>query len=51
MTAIAIGSMFAVTLVAVVWAVKKLPSGCWADCRQGRDQCKQECKEQNANSK
>ncbi len=48
MTAIAIGSIFAVTLLAVVWAVRKLPGGCWGECRQGRDQCNQECREQNA---
>jgi hypothetical protein len=39
MTSIAIGSIFAVTLVAVVWAVKKLPSGCCGECRQGRGIC------------
>jgi hypothetical protein len=50
MTAIAIGSVFAVTLVAIVWAVRKLPGGCFGDCRQGRNPCDQECKDQNANS-
>jgi len=50
MTAIAIGSIFAVTLVAIVWVLRKLPGGCLGDCRQGRDQCDQECKDQNANS-
>jgi hypothetical protein len=50
MTAIAVGSIFAVTLVAVVWTVKKLPRGCWGECRQGRDQCHQECEDKNANS-
>jgi hypothetical protein len=50
MTAIAIGSIFTVTLVAVFWAIKKLPGGCWGECRQGRNQCNQECKDQNANS-
>jgi hypothetical protein len=39
MTAIAIGSIFAVTLVAVAWAVRKLPGGCWGDCQQGRRPC------------
>ena len=39
MTAIAIGSIFAVTLVAIVWLVQKLPGGCSGDCRQGRDPC------------
>jgi hypothetical protein len=39
MTAIAIGSIFAITLVAIVWAVKKLPGGCLGECRQGRDPC------------
>jgi len=39
MTAIAIGSIFAVTLVAVVYVVKKLPGGCWGDCYQGRRSC------------
>ena len=39
MTAIAIGSIFAVTMVAVFWAVKKLPGGCDGECRQGRDCC------------
>ena len=50
MTAIAIGSIFALSLVAIVWAVKKLPGGSWGDCRQGRNQCDQLCKEKNANS-
>jgi hypothetical protein len=50
MTAIAIGSIFAVILIAVVWVVKKLPGGCLGECRQGRNQCNQECKDQNANS-
>jgi hypothetical protein len=50
MTAIAIGSVFAVTLVAVVYLVRKLPGGCVGDCRQGRDKCNQTCKEENANS-
>jgi len=50
MTAIAIGSVFAVTLVAIVWIVRKLPGGCFGDCRQGRDKCNQMCKEENANS-
>jgi hypothetical protein len=50
MTAIAIGSIFAVTVVAIVWIAKKLPGGCFGDCRQGRNQCNQECKDQNANS-
>ena len=49
MTAIAIGSIFAVTIVAVVWTVRKLPGGCWGECRQGREQCNQECKDKNAN--
>jgi hypothetical protein len=39
MTAIAFGSIFAVTLVGIVWAIKKLPGGCQGDCRQGRDRC------------
>ena len=39
MTAIAIGSIFAVTLLAVFWIVKKLPNGCSGDCRQGRYCC------------
>jgi hypothetical protein len=50
MTAIAIGSLFAVTLVAVVYLVRKLPGGCFGDCRQGRDKCNRGCKEENANS-
>ena len=50
MTGIAIGSIFAVILVAIVCIVKKLPGGCVGECRQGRDQCNQECKDQNANS-
>ena len=50
MTAIAIGSIFAVTLVAVVYVVKKIPGGCWGNCRQGRDKCNRECKDKNANS-
>ena len=49
MTAIAVVSIFAVTLVAVIYVVKKLPGGCWGDCRQGRDSCDQTCKDQNAN--
>jgi len=49
MTAIAIGSIFAVTVVAVVYVVKKLPGGCWGECRQGRDSCNQKCKDQDAN--
>jgi hypothetical protein len=48
MTAIAIGSIFAVTLVAIVWTIKKLPGGCFGDCRQGRDECDQPCKDANA---
>ena len=51
MTAIAMGSIFAVTVVAVAWLVKKLPGGCWGDCRQGRDQCNQECKDRNVKRK
>jgi hypothetical protein len=39
MTAIAIGSIFAVALVAIVYLVRKLPGGCFGDCRQGRDSC------------
>jgi hypothetical protein len=39
MTAIAVGSIFAVVLVAVVWLVQKLPGGCFGNCRQGRDPC------------
>lgn len=39
MTAIAIGAIFAVTVVAIVWIVRKLPGGCFGDCRQGRDTC------------
>jgi hypothetical protein len=39
MTAIAIGSIFSVALVAVVYLVRKLPGGCFGDCRQGRDPC------------
>jgi len=39
MTAIAVGSIFAVALVAVVYLVRKLPGGCFGDCRQGRDPC------------
>ena len=50
MTAIAVGSIFAVTLAAIVYLVRKLPGGCVGECRQGRDQCNQECKDQNANS-
>jgi hypothetical protein len=50
MTAIAIGSIFAVTVVAIVYLVRKLPGGCFGDCRQGRVQCNQKCKEENANS-
>jgi hypothetical protein len=50
MTAIAIGSIFAVTVVAVVYLVRKLPGGCFGDCRQGRVRCNQKCKDQNANS-
>jgi hypothetical protein len=50
MTAIAFGSIFAVTLLAVVWIVKKLPGGCHGECRQGRDECDQLCKDANAKS-
>lgn len=50
MTAIAVGSIFAVILVAVVYVVKKLPGGCWGNCRQGRNKCEQPCKDKNANS-
>jgi hypothetical protein len=39
MTAIAIGSLFAMTLVAIAYLVKKLPGGCSGECRQGRDPC------------
>ena len=48
MTAIAIGSIFTVILLAVVWIVKKLPGGCNGDCRQGRDDCNQPCEDANA---
>jgi hypothetical protein len=48
MTAIAIGSIFTVTLLAVVWIVKTLPGGCHSNCRQGRDDCNQPCKDTNA---
>ena len=48
MTAIAIGSIFTVVLLAVVWIVKMLPGGCSGDCRQGRDKCDQPCKDANA---
>jgi hypothetical protein len=51
MTAIAIGSIFAVLLVAVVWTIKKLPGGCWGNCRQGRDRCNQECEDKNDDRK
>jgi hypothetical protein len=51
MTAIAIGSIFVVILISIVWTVKKLPGGCWGECRQGRDQCNQVCKDKDANSK
>ena len=47
MTAIAIGSIFTVVLLAVVWIVKKLPGGCYGHCRQGRDTCDQLCKDIN----
>jgi hypothetical protein len=50
MTAIAVGSIFAVTLLAIVYLVRKLPGGCVGDCRQGRNKCDPECKDQNANS-
>lgn len=50
MTAIAVGSIFAVTLIAVIYVVKKLPGGCWGECQQGRNSCNQECKDKNANS-
>jgi hypothetical protein len=48
MTAIAIGSIFAVALLTVVWIVKNLPGGCYGDCRQGRDECDQPCKDADA---
>ncbi len=51
MTAIAIGSIFAVALLAVVWIVKKLPGGCYGECHQGRDECDQPCKDANAKRK
>ena len=50
MTAIAIGSIFAITLLAVVWIVKILPGGCHGSCRQGRKDCDQPCKDANAKS-
>jgi hypothetical protein len=51
MTAIAIGSIFAVTVVAIVWVVRKLSGGCFGDCRQGRDRCNQECEDKNDDRK
>lgn len=39
MTPIAVGSIFAVALLAVVWAVSKLPGGCSGGCEQGRKPC------------
>jgi len=50
MTAIAIGSIFAVALLVIVWIVKMLPGGCSGDCRQGRKECDQPCKDANAKS-
>jgi hypothetical protein len=39
MTAIAIGSIFAITLVGIVWLLNTMPRGCDGSCRQGRDKC------------
>jgi hypothetical protein len=50
MTAIAVGSIFAVILLAIVWIVKMLPGGCHGYCRQGRADCDQPCKDINAKS-
>ena len=47
MTAIALGSIFAVVLVAIVYLVKKLPGRCLGECRQGRNDCDQLCKDAN----